>query len=33
MINRKKDKMINNDLQNITHQPKDQVTRPHLKPG
>jgi len=32
MTNRKKDKMINNDLQHITHKTKDRVTRPPLKP-
>ena len=30
---KKKDKMTNNDLQNITHKPKERVTRTLLKTG
>ena len=30
---KKKDKRTNNDLQNITHKTKDQVTRTPLRPG
>ena len=33
MVKKKKDKMTNNDLQNITHKTKDQVTQTPLKTG